>query len=93
MKLNLKARRQNKVFILSVAGLVITFVYQALSMFGIAVPISQSETSELITMGINILAFAGVLVDPTTEGFSDSERAMTYCTDCDVRKAEEVENE
>ena len=93
MKLNLKARGQNKVFVLSVAGLVITFVYQALSMFGITVPISQSETSELITMGINILAFVGVLVDPTTEGFSDSERAMTYCTDCDVRKAEEVENE
>ena len=81
------------VFLLSLSGLVIAFVYQLLSMFGITTPVSESETAELITMGINILALAGVLVDPTTEGFSDSERAMTYCTDCDVRITEEAKNE
>jgi phi LC3 family holin len=52
--------------------------------------ITESEISGLITMAVNILAFLGVLVDPTTEGINDSERAMSYCTECDVRKAEEV---
>jgi phi LC3 family holin len=32
---------------------------------------------------VNILAFVGVIVDPTTSGVNDSERAMTYFRDCD----------
>ena len=91
MKINIKARLRNRVFVLSASALVVSFVYQMLSAFDIVPRISESEISGLVNMGVNILAFAGVLVDPTTEGVSDSERAMTYCTDCDVRRAEEVE--
>ena len=44
-------------------------------------------------MAINLLAVLGVIIDPTTEGISDSDRALTYCTDCDVRlKKEEEDN-
>ena len=39
---------------------------------------------------LSVIAFLGVLVDPTTEGMSDSERALTYCTDRDARMDEEV---
>ena len=90
MKINLKARLRNKMFVLSASALVVSFVYQMLSAFDIVPKISESEISGLVTMGVNILAFVGVLVDPTTEGINDSERAMTYCTDCDVRKTEVV---
>lgn len=90
MKINFKARLKNKTFLLSASALVIAFVYQILSIFDVVPPISESEISELVAMAVNILAFLGVLVDPTTEGIKDSERAMTYCTDCDVRKTEEV---
>ena len=90
MKINLKARLKNKTFVLSASALVVSFVYQMLSAFDIVPKITESEITGLITMGVNILAFVGVLVDPTTEGVNDSERAMTYCTDCDVRKSEEV---
>ena len=88
MKINIKARLKNKMFVLSASALVVSFVYQMLSAFDIVPKISESEISGLVTMLVNILAFFGVLVDPTTEGISDSERAMTYCTDCDARKTE-----
>ena len=90
MKINIKARLKNKVFVLSAAALVVSFVYQMLSAFDIVPAITENEVTGLITMVVNILAFLGVIVDPTTEGVNDSERAMTYCTDCDIRKNEEV---
>ena len=90
MKINIKARLKNKMFVLSASALVVTFVYQMLSAFDIVPKITEGEVTGLVTMAVNILAFLGVLVDPTTEGINDSERAMTYCTDCDVRKNEEV---
>ncbi len=90
MKINLKARLKNKMFVLSAAALIVSFVYQMLSAFDIVPKITEDQVAGLTTMAVNILAFFGVLVDPTTEGVSDSERAMTYCTECDVRKNEEV---
>jgi phi LC3 family holin len=42
----------------------------------------------LFTMLVNILAFVGVIVDPTTDGFNDSDRAMLYFTDYDERNVE-----
>ena len=88
MKINIKARLKNKVFVLSVSALVVSFVYQMLSAFDIVPKITESEITGLITVVVNILALMGVIVDPTTEGISDSDRAMTYCTDCDARKLE-----
>lgn len=93
MKINLKARLKNKTFVISAAALVISFVYQLLAMFGVVVCVSETDVMQVITLAVNLLAFVGVLVDPTTEGVSDSERALTYCTENDVRcknVAEEV---
>lgn len=90
MKINFKARLKNKVFILSASALVVSFVYQMLSAFDIVPKITESEITGLITVVVNILALLGVIVDPTTEGISDSERAMTYCTPCDIREEVEV---
>lgn len=90
MKINLKARLKNKMFVLSASALIVSFVYQMLSAFDIVPKITENEVTGLVTLAVNILAFFGVLVDPTTEGINDSDRAMTYCTDCDVRKTEEV---
>ena len=88
MKINIKERLKNKVFLLSAIALILSFIYQLLGWFGVVPPITENEVFELATMGINILAFLGVLVDPTTEGMSDSERALTYGTNSDVRIAE-----
>jgi len=85
MKINIKERLKNKVFLLAAIALIISFVYQLLGMFGVVPPITENEILEIVTMGVNILAFFGVLVDPTTAGMSDSERALTYGTSSDVR--------
>lgn len=92
MKINLKARLKNKAFVISTAVLIVSLVYRILAAFEVFPSISESEIGEIINMAVNILALVGVVVDPTTEGISDSERAMTYCTDCDVRKEEAKEN-
>lgn len=88
MKINLKARLKNKTFVVSVAVLIISFVYTALSLFDIIPKISQDEVMDIVDMGVKVLALLGVFVDPTTEGINDSERAMTYYTDEDVREVE-----
>ena len=88
MKINIKERLKNKVFLLAAIALIISFVYQLLGMFGVVPCISEDEIVGLVTMAVNILAFLGVLVDPTTAGMSDSERALTYGTSVDVRVLE-----
>lgn len=85
MKINLKARLKNKTFIVTFATLIIAFIYQLLSMFEVVPAVSESTVINLLGMVVNLLAGLGVLVDPTTDGINDSERAMTYYTDKDVR--------
>jgi phi LC3 family holin len=86
MKINLKARFRNKTFVVSTAVLTVSLIYKVLSLFNIVPAVSESEIAEVVTMAVDILALVGVCVDPTTEGISDSERAMTYYTDEDMRE-------
>ena len=92
MKINIKERLKNKVFLLAAFALIISFVYQLLGMFGVVPPITENEVLEIVTMAVNILAFFGVLVDPTTAGMGDSERALTYGTEYDARIPQSVES-
>ena len=85
MKLNWKARFKNKTFVISFVTLIVAFIYQMLGLFGIVPSISESSIVNVVTIVINILATFGVLVDPTTNGVSDSDRALTYYTDDDER--------
>lgn len=78
MKLNIKARLHNKTFVVSIGTLVLAFVYQLLSLLDITPKISESTLANLLLIAVNFLSALGVLVDPTTSGFSDSERAMKY---------------
>ena len=41
MKINLKARLKNKTFIISVAALIVSFAYKALSLFDIVPSVSS----------------------------------------------------
>ncbi len=90
MKINIKARLKNKTFLISVCTLLISFVYKLGAILEIVPSVSEVEILELLGVAVNVLAFLGVVVDPTTEGVSDSARAMTYYTELDVRPCEEV---
>jgi phi LC3 family holin len=89
MKIYWKARFKNKTFLITFITLVIAFVYQTLGVFDIVPSISEDNLVNVFTMLVNILAFAGVIVDPTTDGFNDSDRAMLYFTDYDERMLDE----
>ncbi len=78
MKINFKARLKNKAFVVGVATLSVSFVYKLLSAMEIVPAVSENEILELLGLLVNILALVGVIVDPTTKGISDSERAMLY---------------
>lgn len=78
IKINWKARLRNKAFLVSMSALVISFIYEVLSMLEIVPSITENEVLQLLYIAINILGAMGIIVDPTTEGISDSERALTY---------------
>ena len=78
MKINWVVRFKNKAFVISFVTVLVTFVYQLLGLFGVTPGLSENTVMNLFTTLINALAMLGVLVDPTTEGIKDSDRAMTY---------------
>lgn len=90
MKINLKARMRNKTFVISSSVLIVSFIYGLLSLLGIVPRISEKQITDLMYMAVNILALLGVVVDPTTKGICDSDRALTYYTDSDERMVSEV---
>ena len=86
MKINLKVRMKNKTFVITMLTTVIAFIYQILAMFEIVAPISKEQVTQVIMLLVNILVGLGILVDPTTKGVSDSERALGYDEPNDDKK-------
>lgn len=78
MKINWKLRLKNKTTILSLLACLVAFVYQVLGILGLTAPISQDEVTQIVGLLVNLLAGVGVLVDPTTKGTADSQKALTY---------------
>ena len=76
--MNWKLRLQNRVTLSSLIALAVAFVYQVLGWVGIVPNISQNDVLQAVSLLIEILAGLGILVDPTTQGIGDSERAMQY---------------
>jgi phi LC3 family holin len=85
IRINFKARLKNKTFLISFSTLVIAFVYQVMAMFNVVPEVSENELVSVLSVAVNILACVGVVIDPTTDGMNDSDRAMTYFTDYDER--------
>ena len=78
MKINWKVRIKNPVFWLTVIPAIVTFVYTVLGAFEVVPALSQDVVVNIITALISALTTVGVLIDPTTKGVGDSERAMGY---------------
>lgn len=78
MNINWKLRFQNKVSLTAIVLAVIALVYQILGICGIVPAVSQDTMVQLAGAVINLLVLLGIVVDPTTEGISDSQRAMGY---------------
>ena len=78
--INWKLRFKNKTTLVTMVLAVISFVYMVLDALGV-VPRFDQETLVKLAVGlIDLLAVLGIVIDPTTEGVSDSDRALTYET-------------
>ena len=78
MKINWKVRLKQPSFWIATIPVVITFVYSVLALMGIAPSITQDTVQNLFLALVAVLAQFGIVVDPTTKGISDSDRAMKY---------------
>lgn len=78
MKINFKLRLKNKTTLVTLITLVVTLIYQTLGLFGVVPAVAQSEIINTLGILINILVVLGVVVDPTTDGISDSSTALDY---------------
>ena len=80
MKINWKVRFQNKVWLGSFFSLIVGFVYSLLALFDVFPAVTQNLVVQLLNQVLTFLGLIGVIVDPTTAGIGDSERAMGYET-------------
>ena len=78
MRINWRVRFKNKTWLVSFLTVILAFVYQVLGMFGIVPAVTQDMAAQRAMAVINILVAVGVVIDPTTAGAGDSDRAMTY---------------
>ena len=74
MKINWKVRFKNKVWLGSFFSLVVGFIYSLLALFDVFPAVTQNLVVQLLNQ---VLTFLGI-VDPTTAGLEDSDRAMGY---------------
>ena len=77
MRINWRVRFKNKTWLVSFLTVILAFVYQVLGMFGIVPAVTQDMAAQLAMAVITVLVAVGVVIDPTTAGAGDSDRAMT----------------
>ena len=78
MKINWKVRLRNKTWLAAMIALVVGFAYDLLAMVEVIPPMSEDWLMSLAQTILTLLTALGVVIDPTTSGAGDSERAMTY---------------
>lgn len=78
MRINWKLRFQNKTSLTAIILAMIALVYQVLGLWGVTPGISENQIIEVAGMVINLLCLLGIVVDPTTDGVSDSTQALDY---------------
>lgn len=92
MNINWKLRFKNKTTLVALVTAVVAFVYQLLGIFGITAPISQETVIQVLGVLINLLVALGIVVDPTTQGISDSVKANGYSKPANTTESEAVSN-
>lgn len=81
-RINWGVRMRNKRFWLTLVpamSLLIQLIAEALG-YSIESWLLEQKLMEVINVIFAVMSILGIIVDPTTKGFSDSEQAMTYKT-------------
>ena len=80
MKLNLLVRVKNKAFWLAVIPAIALVVQAVAAVFGYTIDLTTmvGKLQAVVNAVFALLVILGIVVDPTTEGINDSNRAMSY---------------
>ncbi|MCR6523918.1 Holin [Lysinibacillus capsici] len=79
MRINWKVRLQHIPFLLGLFSLLLLLAQQVAQIFGYDFTgVMSEQISSILNTVLSIFVLMGVIVDPTTRGTSDSERALMY---------------
>ena len=80
MKINWTVRLKNKQFWLSVVPAIALVVQAVAALFGYTIDLTTivGKVQAVVNAVFGLLVILGIVVDPTTAGVGDSERAMSY---------------
>ena len=80
MKINWLVRIKNKAFWVAFVPAVLLLIQTVASLFGFQIDLGEigDKILAIVNAAFVVLAILGIVADPTTEGVSDSEQAMTY---------------
>ncbi len=76
--INWKVRFRNKTWLTMFISLIVGFVFNILRAFDISPVVTESLVMNIAGQILTLLGLIGVIVDPTTAGVGDSERALGY---------------
>ena len=75
---NWKVRFRNKTWLTMFISLIVGFVFNILRAFDVSPVVTESLVMNIVGQILTLLGLIGVIVDPTTAGVGDSERALGY---------------
>jgi len=80
MKINWKVRIKNKAFWLALIPALAMVAQAVAAVFGYTIDLGTlvGKLQAVINAVFALLVILGIVVDPTTEGIQDSDRAMSY---------------
>ena len=78
MKINWKVRLRNRVWLTTLLATVVAFVFDVLALLDIVPALTEATVMQAVTALLTLLTALGVIIDPTTPGTEDSDRAMEY---------------
>ena len=82
MKINWTVRMKNKLFWLAFIPALLMLIKSVANVFGFTLELTVLESNlvEVVEAIFLLFGIIGVVADPTTSGFGDSAKALTYDT-------------
>lgn len=78
MKINWKVCFKNKVWLGCFIAAIVSFIFTILTMFDIYPIVTEDQIMRVVNSVLMVMSMTGLLIDPTTNGIGDSERALGY---------------
>jgi len=75
-KVNMKARLRSKPFIAAIVSAIGVLVVQVGNAFGVDLSAQVEQGISIVASVVMVLVIAGIVIDPTVEGFGDSDLSL-----------------